>query len=297
MTPVLLGILAVLLAGPVPALLARLGRARRTPRAAMVLWQGVALAAVLSALGAGLSLTTDHAWRRAPDAVSYAVAGLALLVTVLVLGRLLLSGHLVGTDLRALRRQHRDQVDLLARRDASRAEGRVRVLEHDVPVAYCLPGRQAARVVVSAGTLGRLADDEVAAVLAHERAHLRARHDLVLEAFSVLHRAFPRWVSSRAALDQVRLLVEVLADRAAARRTGRRPLARALVALAEVRAPAVDRGVTLGTGSAGPDLVERVRLLADERSHRAQALLLVVLAVAVLVLPTAFVVAPWLRDL
>lgn len=297
MTPVLLGILAVLLAGPVPALLARLGRARRTPRAAMVLWQGVALAAVLSALGAGLSLTTDHAWRRAPDAVSYAVAGLALLVTVLVLGRLLLSGHLVGTDLRALRRQHREQVDLLARRDASQAEGRMRVLEHDVPVAYCLPGRQAARVVVSAGTLGRLADDEVAAVLAHERAHLRARHDLVLEAFSVLHRAFPRWVSSRAALDQVRLLVEVLADRAAARRTGRRPLARALVALAEVRAPAVDRGVTLGTGSAGPDLVERVRLLADERSHRAQALLLVVLAAAVLVLPTAFVVAPWLRDL
>ena len=72
----------------------------------------------------------------------------------------------------------------------------VRVLDHEVPLAYCLPGRRTSRVVVSAGTLGLLAGDEVDAVLAHERAHLRARHDLVLEAFDVLHRAFPRWVSS-----------------------------------------------------------------------------------------------------
>lgn len=293
MTPLLLGVLAVLLAGPVPFLLVRATAFRRTPRAAMVLWQSIALAAVLAALGAGLSLTTANAgWGDRPGIGQYAVAAAALLLTLLVLGRLLLSGHRVGTDLRALRRRHREQVDLLA----SRGRPDVRVLEHDVPVAYCLPGVRTSRVVVSAGALGRLEDEEVDAVLAHERAHLRARHDLVLEAFGVLHHAFPRWVSSHAALLEVRLLVEILADAAAARTAGRRPLGHALVALAEGRAPAVEHGVTLGAAGAG-DLLVRVQLLRDTGAHPVQATALVLAAIGVLVLPTAFVVTPWLTRL
>ncbi len=301
MTPLVLGVLAGLLAGPAPALLARVPRTRLTPRAAMLLWQSLALAAVLAALGAGVSLATDRAWRREPDLsnlMAYVVAGVALLVTGLVLGRLLLSGHRVGTRLRTLRRQHRAQVDLVARRGEARSRGgSVLVLDHDLPVAYCVPGVQGARVVVSTGALGRLSDDELDAVLAHERAHLRARHDLVLEAFSVLHRAFPRWVSSAAALGEVRLLVEVLADRAAVRAQGSRAVGRALVELAGSRAGGPGSGVTLGSGVAGVDLVARVRLLADGRSHRAQATALVLLALALLVLPTAFVVTPWLVEL
>ena len=293
MTPVLLGGLAVLLAGPVPALLLHVPSLRRTPRAAMVLWQSVALAAVLAALGAGLSLTTASTGDE-PGFAAYAVALVALLVTGLVLGRLLLSGHRVGTDLRALRRRHRDQVDLLA--DRERLD--VRVLENAAPMAYCLPGVRTARVVVSAGALGLLSTDEVEAVLAHERAHLRARHDLVLEAFGVLHQAFPRWVSSGAALGEVRLLVEVLADAAAARSAGRRPLARALVALAESRPPVSDSGVTLGVAhAAGSDLLVRVRLLRDDHPRRAQATAVILAALGVLLLPTAFVVAPWLARL
>ncbi|WP_134767689.1 M56 family metallopeptidase [Nocardioides sp. 1609] len=302
MTPLLLGLLAGLLAGPVPRLLVRVTRTRRTPRAAMLLWQGVALAAVLAALGAGASLATGTAWRDEPGAASYVVAGVALLVTGLVLGRLLLSAHLVGTRLRTLRRRHRDQVDLVAHRFSQRGSTRagVVVLDHDLPVAYCLPGMQKARVVVSAGALGRLDAAEVDAVLAHERAHLRARHDLVLEAFSVLHRAFPRWVSSAAALAEVRLLVEVLADRAAVRSAGgggRRALGRALVELAGARAAGPGSGVTLGSGTAGPDLVVRVRLLADTGAHRVQASVLAALAAAVLAVPTTFVVGPWLTGL
>jgi Zn-dependent protease with chaperone function len=293
-TPLLLGALAVLLAGPGPGLLARVHRTRHTPRAAMLLWQSGALAAVLAALGAGLSLVTGTAWQRAPDLLPYLTAALALLLTVLVLGRLLLSGHLVGTDLRALRRRHRDQLDVLARRDA-RAPGATSVLEHDVPVAYCVPGRHVERVVVSVGTLDRLSRDEVAAVLAHERAHLRARHDLVLEAFSVLHHAFPRWVSSAAALAEVRLLVEVLADRAAARDAGCPALGRALVALAEGRASGP--GFALAATDDGSTLLVRVRLLADHRPRPLQAAALVALAGAVLALPTAFVVLPWLSGL
>ncbi|QIX27021.1 M56 family metallopeptidase [Nocardioides sp. JQ2195] len=285
MTTLVLGVLAVLLAGPVPSLMARLPRLRRTPRAAMLLWQSVALGAVLAAVGTGLSLVTDHAWRRAPDPLGWAIAGVALALTSMVVGRLALSGHRVGTTLRTLRRRHREQLDLLSY-DGPGAQ----VLEHDVPVAYCVPGMQGARVVVSAGALQRLSDVEIEAVLAHERAHLRARHDLVLEAFSVLHRAFPRWVSSEAALGEVQLLAEVLADRAATRVSGPLPLARALVTLAEGRAPQA------ALGAAGVALVDRVRLL-DGDDHPVQAALLILLAGSVIVAPTAFVVVPWLAAL
>ncbi|KRF11424.1 hypothetical protein ASG90_16875 [Nocardioides sp. Soil797] len=285
MTTLVLGVLAVLLAGPVPSVMARLPRLRRTPRAAMLLWQSVALGAVLAAVGAGLSLVTDHTWRGAPDPLSWAIAGVALTLTVMVVGRLALSGHRVGTTLRALRRRHREQLDLL-----SYAGPGARVLEHDVPVAYCVPGMQGARVVVSAGALQRLSTVEIEAVLAHERAHLRARHDLVLEAFSVLHRAFPRWVSSEAALGEVQLLAEVLADRAATRVSGPVALARALVTLAEGRAPQAALGAT------GVALVERVRLL-DDGDHPMQAAVLLLLAGAVIAVPTAFVVVPWLAAL
>lgn len=286
MTPLVLGALAVLLAGPVPALMSRWHALRRTPVAAMLLWQCVAAAAVLAAIGAGLSLTTAHAWRSNGSFLQYAVATAALGLTLIVVGRLLLSGHRVGTNLRALRRRHRIQVDLLAR-----TERGARVVDHDVPVAYCLPGLNRSRVVVSAGALARLESDEVDAVLAHERAHLRARHDLVLEAFSVLHQAFPRWVSSKSALAEVRLLVEVLADRAAARVTGSLPLATALLTLAEGRAPQA------AMGAAGPALAERVRLLSNLEAPRGQSALVILLALGVVALPTAFVVLPWLNSL
>ena len=110
---------------------------------------------------------------------------------MVVLARLLLSGHRTGTSLRRMRRLHRERVDLVAQVD-----GGVSVLDHDVPVAYCVPGMSRSRIVVSRSTLTRLAPAELGAVLEHERSHLRARHDLVLEAFTVLHRAFPRWVAS-----------------------------------------------------------------------------------------------------
>lgn len=278
-TPWVLVVLGVVLAGPVPALLARATWLRRTPLSTMLLWQGVALAAVLSALGAGLSLATSQGWGT-PSA-------LALVVTAVVAVRLGMSGHRVGTSLRSLRRHHRDQLDLVTQR-----RGRLAVLETEQPLAYCVPSLTSPRVVVSQGALDRLAPDELAAVLAHERAHLRARHDLVLEAFSVLHRAFPRWVSSASALREVRMLVELLADRAAARDAGAHPLARALVGLAGAGAP---RGGLAAAGSAGA-LVDRIDLLAAP-TRRFQAVLVALAAVGVVALPTAFVVAPWLTGL
>ena len=284
MTTTALVLLAAVLAGPAPAVLARTPAVRRAPRAAMVLWQAVALAAVLAALGAGLWLAT------VPDLPPVVVA-LALVVTLTVLGRLLLSGHLVGTRVRALRRRHREMVDLLGSEDAG-----VRVLEHAAPMVYCVPAVTGSRVVVTAGARERLDDDALAAVLAHERAHIRARHDLVVEAFTVLHDAFPRFVTSRSALAEVRLLVEVLADRAARRRLGPAPLVRALAALVGSPVPPAALGAAGSgdPGDTGGEVAARIGLLRDERPHRVLAVVLYAAAAAVLVLPTVFVAVPWL---
>lgn len=286
LTPVVLGALAVLLAGPLPWLLSRWSGLRRTPVAALLLWQSTALAAVLAALGAGLSLATDRLWVPPVAFADLVVAVLAGAVTVVVLARLLLSGHRTGTALRRLRRLHRERVDLVARVD-----GGVSVLEHDLPVAYCVPGMSGSRIVVSRSTLTSLAPAELGAVLEHERSHLRARHDLVLEAFTVLHLAFPRWVASAAARREVEVLVEVLADRAACRSGDRRALLSALLALAGSRAPAGS------LGSAGSSLAARVEVLRDPRAHRAQAAVVALLAGSILALPTLLVVLPWLDRL
>lgn len=286
--PLVLAALALLLAGPVPALLARATGLRRTPRAAMMLWQSVALAAVLAALGSGLSLVTVLVLAEEPGPSAWVLAAVSLGLTGLVGGRLLLSGHRVGVGVRSLRRRHRALVDVLA----ERREG-VSVIGHEVPVAYCLPGLLGARVVLSEGAVARLSPAELEAVLTHERAHLRARHDLVLEAFGVLHRAFPRYVSSAAALREVTLLVEVLADAAAVRRTGPAPLLRALAALAGSRTPEAALG-------AGAGIVARVAAIEDPGagwSGVARATFLYLASVAVLLLPTLLVVRPWVLGL
>src|SRR3546814_11308465 len=101
MTPLVLGCLAVLLAGPVPSLMSRWHALRHTPVAAMLLWQSVAMAAVISAVGAGLSLTTAKAWRNNGTIPEYARATVALGLTLLAVCRPLLTGHRVGPNLRA----------------------------------------------------------------------------------------------------------------------------------------------------------------------------------------------------
>jgi hypothetical protein len=65
---------------------------------------------------------------------------------------------------------------------------------------------------VSVGTLYLLPPAELAAVLAHERAHVRARHDLVLIPFTSLRRAFPRSRVIARAQWTVALLIEMMAD-------------------------------------------------------------------------------------
>ncbi|MEX3770914.1 M48 family metalloprotease, partial [Mycolicibacterium fortuitum] len=241
-------LVALALVGPVPAVLARAAWPLRAPRAAIVLWQSIALAAVLSAFSAGIAIAS-RLFVPGPDGRPTATItseidalGLPLwllyvvvfTLTLLIGGRLCLAVIQVAVATRRRRAHHRMMVDLLSKsRDAVPAHlctahrplagDGLRILDVAQPLAYCLPGVRS-RVVVSEGTLTTLADNEVAAILTHERAHLRARHDLVLEMFTAVHAAFPRFVRSANALDAVRLLIELLADDAAVRTAGPTPL-------------------------------------------------------------------------
>ena len=293
-------VMALVLSGPVPAMLARARWPSRAPRAAIVLWQSIALAAVLSAFSAGIAIAS-RLFAPGPDgrptatiASEIDVLGWPLWVTyvgvfalTLVIGvRLAVAVVQVAIATRRRRAHHRMVVDLVGR---SHTSG-VRVLDVDEPLAYCLPGVRS-RVVVSEGTLTSLADNEIAAILSHERAHLRARHDLVLEMFTAVHAAFPRFVRSASALDAVRLLIEMLADDAAVRAAGPTPLARALVTCATGRTPAG----ALAAG--GPTTVVRVRRLGGRGNSLVAAACAYAAAAAVLVVPTVAVVLPWLTEL
>lgn len=293
-TPLVLAGLALLLTGPAPAVLARAAWPSRVPRAALVLWQALALAALLSALGAGVSAGMAGVLADDPGPVLIALHAAAFSLTIVVLARLLWSAHVLGMTLRARRRRHRDVVDLVGRSD-QRVPG-AHVVEVDAPLAYCIPGLRS-RLVVSTPALDALGDPELRAVLEHERAHVRARHDLVLEGFTAVHNAFPRIVRSRAALDAAAGLVEMLADDSARSRTGPVPLARALVALAGAPVPAGSLGA--GAGAGRVTALTRVQRLTDTPGSHTRWLAAAAYlgAVAVVVVPTLTVAAPWLTRL
>ncbi|SDP16034.1 Peptidase family M48 [Klenkia soli] len=253
LTALLLGLLAVALAWPVPAVLARAGWTRRDPVAALVCWQAVGLAGGLSIIGAllvhGLSPWGGSlpeawwAWARhwftgaqpaGPVRGDHWVAQtLAAVLALELLGVLVLA--LVRTA--RTRARHRALLELLVD-DVSGVDARV--LESPVPAAFCIPGARPL-LVLSSGMVAELDPAELAAVVAHERAHLAERHHLLLMPFVAWREALPVLPAADRAHDAVRDLVEMRADDVALRAVpgpaGRRTLAKAIVAAAEGGAP------------------------------------------------------------
>jgi Zn-dependent protease with chaperone function len=293
MTAAALALLAVALAGPVPALLGRARFLLAVPRAAIVLWQAVAVAAILAGFGAALATVQALVLPARGDSPGRLITatGFQLILAVVLLGltvialvRLNAAGLRVALRLRRRRRRVRDLVDLLDRSGAEPPDGHaaaenVRVLGGPGSYAYCLPGWNS-RVVLSDAALRELSPPQLAAVIAHEQAHLRARHDLLLEFFTVLHEAFPWGVRSREPLSTTRVLVELLADDAARRRHGAAPLIGALATMGAgpaledptirvpERVPAGPRTrVEANTGTTeltDADVVTRIRRLIDD---------------------------------
>ena len=290
--------LALVLAWPVPRLLARMTTFRRAPRAALVIWQSVTIAAVLSALAAtpAVLLEIGQEALEGPGAAR-ALVTVGAVLSGLMLARVLVSGHQIGTRLRATRRRHRDLVDLLSKVRNEPSDPQLCVLEHSTPTAYCVPGLRS-RVVLSQGTIDALSAEQVEAVLAHERAHLRERHDLILEFFTVMYMALPPILRSPEALREVQLLAEVLADRSAVKAVGPVVVARAVVTMAGSTAPVAAMGAGCSTARIRLDLLHTARIRLDllHEATRPRILLpLLMFGFAALALgaPIALVVAGW----
>lgn len=290
--------LALLLAVPVPNALARARWPARSPRAGLVVWQAVGLGGGLSVLGAGLTLAagslSDH-WLRGLSAIPggwtrLGALGWAGVVLTLAVGIWLATVAVASTTrVVAARRAHRRKLDAVAEPVAAEVVARrgevvrygagrsvalgtvvgspllfsegVRLVDHPHAVAYCLPGIRP-RVVVSRGALQALDDDEVTAALAHERAHARGHHDLVVQPFVAWRETFPFLRAASRSVAAVELLVELLADDVARRTSRPEDLVSALRRLSGVHLALVgDCGPALGTQLA----VRRRRLAAPSR--------------------------------
>ncbi|MGY1634030.1 M48 family metalloprotease [Geodermatophilus sp. SYSU D01186] len=303
-TAAALAVLAALLAWPVPVLLARARWPRRDPLVALVCWQAIGLAGGLSIIGAllvhglapwGHSLPeawwhwiTRHPAEAPVRGDHWVTQTLAAVLAAELLGVLLLSWLRTART----RRRHRDLLELVVQ---PAAVPDARLLDHPAPVAFCIPGAKPL-LVLSSGMVAELDDGQLAAVVAHERAHLREHHHLLLLPFVAWEAALPVLPAAARAHAAVRALVEMRADDVAlGSLTGaapRRTLAQAIVVAAGGAGGAgVPDGALAVTGSA---LGARVTRLIDPPSPlpgwaRVAALLS---AGLLLLLPTALLLLP-----
>ncbi|MFI6501968.1 M56 family metallopeptidase [Nonomuraea typhae] len=231
----------------------------RAPKTAIILWQALGLAWGLATTGAMLAYAVQpyergllhgliaFAQGQAPVTpwdLPHLVALVAGLTALAVLVAVTLAA---GVQALRARRRHRELLALISRDDPF-VPG-VRVLDHPGAAAYCVPGLRS-QVVISAGALKLLSDDELTAVLAHEAAHVRERHDLVLLPFGALRRLLPWSTVVCEAQSQVELLVEMAADDRARRYCSPRRLATALLRFGTAGAMPAPHGMLGSVSSA-----------------------------------------------
>ncbi|MGI8536198.1 MAG: M56 family metallopeptidase [Mycobacteriales bacterium] len=277
-----------------PRLLANRTWAAASPRLGLLCWQSVlavlvsntvlvAAMAVVSVqhlhldVGHLLHACAVSAWRGLPRAGVAVTTGGGLL-GVLLFGQLIrVTAASVRTALR-LRRHQRAALHLLGGRGTP---DRVTLLTSDEAFAYCVPG-DGGRIVISTTAASELEPEELRAVVAHERAHLRGRHDLVILLAQVVTRALPLR-SLQLLQSQVATLLEMVADDRACRVASREALLSALLTLA---APG---GVRPGLAVDGGGTVARALRLADPPPPQPYPLRIGLAAAAL-----AVAAAPWL---
>jgi Zn-dependent protease with chaperone function len=268
--------------------------AAHSPRLAIALWLVLPVSWVAAVVLAILAATTPftltwtgspHAGTRSmlagqvvPGGQATAAAGLLLAAAVA-----LRAAGCVTWELHRGRRARREHAAMVAATGRPGHEPGVALLDHDAPAVYCMP-RGRYRIVISSGALAALTPEQLDAVLAHERAHLRFRHHLGVALATALARAFPRVPLLTQAQSQLAVLAEMAADDTAARRHRPEDLAAALVILANASA----RPATLA--ASGPEAMARLqRILATQQPRKGIATLA---AIAGLIPATAIACLP-----
>ena len=299
--PLILALFVVATAVLTPRHLLRANWVHRSPRWGIWAWQAVSLAVTLAVLLIGVTLAlpilpigphltgllrtthldvTDHYTTPAGNGL----AVLALVFSVALAGR---AASLLFSNLRQSTRRRAQQVDGL-RLVGTPHPGGFTVIDHHVPLVYCLPGRQRA-VVVTRAAMEVLTPQELDSVLAHERTHLRARHDVALSVADALSRTFRGITLFTTAHHQVATLVEMQADDAARGVGARHAMASALVVLGSTVRP------TTAPTEEGGVAAARIRRLAEASPsiiRPRQRLAVGACTVALLSTPVALALAP-----
>ncbi len=239
--------------------LLRRGRwAARAPLSGIIVWLAAAWSVIIATALAGLSLAVDSTaiggqLSRLIGACvirlrsAYAtpggslVAWPGLMIAVVVLAWVVLGvARYLGTE-RRLALRHAEAAHLVGWWDTEL--GAV-LVDHAVPAAYSISSRPAT-VVVTSAALEALDETQLAAVLAHEHAHLRAHHHLLQALARVARRTAPFLPLPRHAEEQVAGLIELHADDLASRRSGAAALASALAILATAASPGPSPGLSV----------------------------------------------------
>jgi len=229
----------------------------------LLAWAVAGLAVLASAIAAvGVLLTPRHgsqdgvpsalhgcwdalAHGTVPRAEQLAGLGAAAILAVLTLRVLLMFGS-ATVRRRGIRQRYLSSLRIAATRRPG--EPRTWWLADPHPVAFSLAGHPGV-VVASDGLRDRLPDREVSAVLAHEYAHLRGRHHLLIAWFDALGHALPLVPLFREAPQVVRGLAEQSADACAARTYGPDVVCSALVAMAGTGFSAPGDGLAMAQGA------------------------------------------------
>lgn len=300
---------ALAVAWCVPPWLARLTASGASARLGLAAWLG-AMGSALAAAGLGILFlfrTVRADWPSLTRALCQSVAGSActpvvyrsalyeLCVTAVALAVTVAAALALwryGRRVQRAERRSREHAEVARITGRALADTGAVVLDDPRPAAYCVPGRALAGrgpIVVTSGALAVLDPSQLAAVLAHERAHLAARHHAIVTATRGLTAALPAVPLFTRGAREVARLAEMSADDAAARRAGRGPVAAALLAMATASAvpTAALRPGLQAAGYAVPARVERMLAPARPALHAIVSLALAAVLSAVVALPAA----------
>jgi Zn-dependent protease with chaperone function len=227
-----------------PPLLSKLTRRGLNPRLGVAAWL-TAIVGVLLAWAAAVALIVLKSISALPDSAVLVVCleflgvparqaspgrftllvliGAGVLVSTLVTVQI--SRSVAGLVSRS--REHAHAARLIG---APTDRPDVVVVPAERPAAYCVVGRPNA-IVVTTGALATLDAAQLAAVLAHEDAHIAGRHHHLLMALRAIAVTLRLPLFTRGAVAVAELL-EMCADDAAARRHGSRPLVAGMIKLA-----------------------------------------------------------------
>lgn len=234
----------------------------------------------------------------APGHTVETIVPVSLLVLLPALGAALLLGLGVRRAVLSHRaaRSVADEIMTSARRALVLGQ-EIWVVRDPRPLAFSLPRRNGG-IVISDGLRRVLSDEELTAVLAHERAHLQQRHHLIMSILRAVTEPL-RWVPLVGAVaDAVPHYLEIAADECARSHAGTPALASALL---KIGAPVRPDSSTLHSPALSPLLhaggPDRIRQLVAP-AHAGIALLplaALLLVTTVLAIVTLAVHGPYVQ--